>query len=105
MSSATIRERPHDLCPRRFQQLPVFNACGTRRLARATTETAIDMSFKRWRLNRQPLFLNCAHQVDAPARAVVLVSGGNVSGTSFQTKTAVNAGQKFLFFGCESISE
>src|SRR5713226_10742852 len=100
-----MRSRSRDLCPRRFQQLPIFHAGGTRRLARATTETAIDMSFKRWRLNRQPLFLNCAHQVDAPARAVVLVSGGNVSGTSFQTKTAVHTSQKLFFFSGESVGE
>ena len=105
MHSAAARPRAHDVGPRRLQQLPVFHASGTRRFARATTETAIDMRLERRRLNRQTRFFDCAHQVEAAARAVVLVAGGYVSRTGLQTKPAVNAGQKFFFFGGESISE
>src|SRR5258707_5432449 len=105
MPPAAARSCALDFRPRRFQQLPVLHAGGTRRFARAATQTTIDMGFKRRRLNRQTLFLDRAHQVKASARAVVLVAGGYVSWTGFQTKTAMNASEKFFFFGGEGIGE
>src|SRR5258708_29710914 len=104
MNAAAARPCAHDFCPCRFQQLPVFHAGGTRRLARATTQTTLDMRFKRRRLNRQTLFLDRAHQVKAAARAVVLVPRGYISWTGFQTKTPMNTCEKFFFLGGEGLS-
>jgi hypothetical protein len=61
--------------------------------------------FKSGRLKRETLLLYRPHQIDAPARPVVLIARRDVSRTSFQTKPAVNTGQDFFFFSSESFSE
>ena len=81
--------------------MSIFNSRGTRRLSGAATETAIDMVFKSKRRDRQSLFLHGAHEIDAAARAVVLIARYHVSRTSFQTEPAMNARENFFFFACE----
>ena len=81
---------------RAFQQLTVLNPRRTYRLARATAETAIDMIFKRGRIDGQAPFFDRAHQVDAPARTVILIAGSNISGAGFETQATVNAGEQLL---------
>ena len=38
-----------------------------------------------------------AHQVDSTARSIVFIAGGDVGGTRFETKPAVNAGKELFF--------
>lgn len=57
------------------------------------------------RAGREPFLLNRAHQVDAPARPIILVAGNDVSGAGFQTKPAVNTSENFLFFARENSGE
>jgi len=96
---------PHKFRARRFEQLAILNAGRTGRLACATTEAAIDVLFKRWRLDRKTLLFDGTHQIDATTRAVILITRRYVSRTGFQTKPAVNTGEKFFFFASEDRSE
>ena len=91
-----------DFRPRRFQQLSILNSGRTRRFAGAAAEAAIDVFFERRRVDRKALLFHGPHQIDAPAWAVILVAGGDVSWTSFKTKTAMNAGENLFFFAREN---
>src|SRR2546423_15684950 len=62
------------VCPRGFEQLPVLDAGRARTLASTTTETTIDVAIEGRRIGGQTPFLDRTHQVDAPARPIVLVA-------------------------------
>ena len=70
-----------------------------RDIADAGRETAIDVVFKSQRGDGQSLFLDGAHEIDAATRTIILVAGGHISRTGFQTEPAVNTGEDFFFFG------
>src|SRR6185312_4812270 len=74
-----------------FQQLSIFNTRRADGLARATAETPINVTLKSRRLAWQASLSNRSHQVDAPARPIILVASYYVSWASFQTQAAVNA--------------
>lgn len=59
------------------------------------------MVFKSQRGDRQSLFLHGTHEIDAAARAVILIASRYVSRAGFQTQPAVNAGEEFFFFARE----
>ena len=84
-----------------FKKLTVFDARRTGSFARATAEASIYVSFERLRIGLEPSFLHRPHQVDTPARTIVLVGSGDVRRTSFQTQPTVNAGENFFFFAGE----
>jgi hypothetical protein len=63
------------------------------------------MPLKGLRVVSEPAFADSAHEIEAAARSVVFVTGDYVGRTSFETKPAVNAGEKFFFFMRESRSE
>src|SRR5437868_859120 len=90
-----------DLATRRFQKLSILDARRTRSFARATTETTIDVLFKRWRIPLETTFMNGAHQIDAATRTVILVAGGDIGWTRFKTQPAMNASENFFLFACE----
>ncbi len=94
-----------NLCARRLEKLAILNAGRTRRFAGTTTEAAIDVTFKRRRFNRQPAFFDSAHQINAPARAVVFVAGDDVGGAGFQTKPTMHAGKNFFLFADKSLGQ
>jgi hypothetical protein len=87
-----------DVGARGFQKLPVLNARRARALARAATEAAVDVSCKRRRRHAQALLFDGAHQVDATARAVVLVARMHVGRARFEAQAAMNARQQFVLF-------
>jgi hypothetical protein len=95
----------HKFCAGGFEKLAILHTGRTRRFTRATSKAAIDVLFKRARLKREALLLYRAHQIDAPARTVVLIARRDVRRAGFETKPAVNTGQDFFLFSSESFSE
>src|SRR5688572_2945791 len=86
------------LAARSFQQLSILNARGTDLFAGPASETSIDVSFKRVRISIETPLAHCPHQVKPAARSIVLITGSDVGGTSFQAQPAVNTGEQLLFF-------
>ena len=82
--------------------MAVLDPGGTGRFASATTETAIYMSFKGQRINRETLLFDSPHQVDTPTRTVVLIAGDDISRTGFEAQPTMNAGENFFFFAGEN---
>lgn len=58
----------------RLEQLSILNSSGTDRFASATTKTAIYVKSERRRVAGKFSFGHGAHEIDAPARAVVFVT-------------------------------
>ena len=85
--------------------MSILNAGRAGSFARPAAETAIDVRLKCLRCFGEPALFDRAHQVDAPARTVILIGGGDVRGTSFETKPAMNAGKDLLLFASESSSQ
>ena len=59
------------------------------------------MRLKRGRVRFQPSFFDGTHQVDSPARAIIFIRSRDVSRTSFETESAMNAGENLFFFVSE----
>src|SRR5690349_6053351 len=71
--------------------MAVWNARRTHRLARATTEAAVDVDLQRWIIECEPAFERQAHQQNAPTRAIVLVLERQIGGAALQAEPAVHA--------------
>jgi hypothetical protein len=70
-----------------------LNTSGADRLAGPASQAAINMNFESIRIRTEFIFLNRTHQVDSPARAIVLVAGEDIGGTSFEAETAMHTGK------------
>lgn len=88
-----------------FKQLPVLHTGGTRLFTRAATQTTIDMFAERLRRIFQPSFSDGAHQVEASAWSIVLISGGHVCRTRFEAQPAMNTREQFLLLSSERRGE
>src|SRR5205823_7474556 len=78
------------VCARGFEQLAVLDAGRARALASATAETAIDVLLEGRRVGGQTPFLDGAHQIDAPARPVVLVARVHIRRASLKAQPAMH---------------
>src|SRR5437867_1747241 len=81
---------PLEAGTRRLQQTTERNARRARRLARAAAEAEIEMTDERL-ARGDPALGRCAHQVQAPARGIHLLSEREIGRTLRQTDSAVNA--------------
>ena len=100
MGETSLLMRPKQFRATGFQQLSVLNTGGADRLASPAAKAAINMELERRRIRREFIFLNRAHQVDASARAVVLVASEDVGGTGLEAETAMHTCKELLFFSC-----
>ena len=101
VGQTSLRSGLKQLGPSALQQLSILNSGGTHLLAGATAKAAIDVPFKGNGIALELALFEGAHQIDASAWAVVLVTRQDVGGTSFEAKTTVNAGEEFLLLRSE----
>src|SRR5690349_15696091 len=71
--------------------MAVRNARRTHRLARATTEAAVDVRLERWIIERESALERQAHEQNASTRAIVLVFERQIGGAALQAEPAVHA--------------
>src|SRR5207245_3914812 len=83
---------PGDHGPRRLEAVSVADAGGADRLAPATAEAAVEVRREGGIVGGELAALERAHQLDAAARAVGLVPGGEEGGARLQAEAAVDAG-------------
>jgi hypothetical protein len=79
-----------------FEELPVLHSCRTDGLARATTQTAIDMLPKSIGIGSKALFFDSAHEVKPSPRTIILITGVNVGRTRLKTEPAMNTGEELV---------
>jgi hypothetical protein len=80
-----------------LKQIAIFNASRAYLFTGSTTKTAVDVILKSLRVHRQPSFIDCSHEINATARAVVFIAGRDVRGTGLETQAAMNAGENLFF--------
>jgi hypothetical protein len=83
--------------PRAFEQLSVFNAGRTYGFTSPAAQATVDVSFKGGGGIGKTSFGYSSHQIDAAARSVILVTGGDVRWASLETEAAMDARKQFLF--------
>ena len=96
-----LRLRLQQLFTTRLQQLPILHTRRTHLLARAATETTIDMRAKRVGSILQSSFRNRAHQVEPAAWSIILVACDHIRRTRLETQATVNTSEQFLFLSGE----
>jgi len=79
-----------------LQQFAIEHAARSDRLAGTTTETEVDVAH-RGIAEREPSFLDGAHQVNPAAGRIVLVARFEICWTTAEAQPAMDAGQCFLF--------
>ena len=104
-SPAATAARAGDVGARGFEQLAVLHARRADALAGAAAEAALDVARERAGLYAQPPLLDRAHQVDAPARAVVLVARLHVGRAGFEAQPAVDAREQLALLGDQRARE
>jgi hypothetical protein len=80
-----------------LQQIAIFDSGRAYLFTSPATKAAIDVVLKSLRVQRQPAFIDCPHEIDATAWAVVFIASRYVRGTGLETQTAMNAGENLFF--------
>ena len=93
-----LRLRLQQLLAARLEQLAVVNACGTRLFTRAATETPIDMPGERRRRILEPPLRDRAHEINPPARRIILIPRHDIRRTRLQTQPTMNTREQLLLF-------
>ena len=85
--------RIEDYFATRFEQLTVLNTGWTRLFAGAAAETAIDMRGEGAGSIFESSLGHRAHEIQPPARPIILVAGDDVRRARLETQTAMDAGE------------
>src|ERR1051325_1091704 len=79
-----------------LQQIAILHPAGTDGFTRSAAKAQIDMTHGGI-AEDQAAFLNGAHEIDPPARRVILVAGFQIGWTGAEAQPAMNASERFAF--------